>query len=348
MKPIAICQNKKIFDHSTLWTHRFIDYCKESEIPFEVLDCYQSSIVGELTKYSALIWQYDNDVISDIMEARNVLQVAANLGLATFPYPEMNWHFDDKIAETYALQSVNAPIPKSWIFYLQDDCETWIKTEATFPLIAKLRCGSGSNNVKIIKNENEAIRYTRRMFTRGFDPAPSLQYKAISKFKSSKDLNMMVKRIKKIPEFLNTRRHAKMMPIEKGYCYFQEYIPNNGYDLKVVVIGDKLTFCSRNVRKHDFRASGGGDINYERSLLTDDVIETAFTTAERLDMFCVGFDFVVDNTTGQGIIIEMCYCFDWEVQKDLGAFVDRNHVWHENPVYVPDEIIRMICKKIAL
>jgi len=346
VKPIAICQNKKIFDHSTLWTHRFIEYCSEERIPFEIVDCYQGNIVSELNKYSALVWQYDNDVISDVLEARNVLQVASNMGLATFPYPEMNWHFDDKIAETYALQSVEAPIPRSWIFYLEDECEAWIKEEATFPLVAKLRCGSGSNNVRILNSEVEALRYTRRMFSKGFDPAPSLKYKAISKMKSSKNLSMMLKRIRKIPEFLNTRKHAKMMPIEKGYCYFQEFIPNNGYDLKVVVIGDKLTFCSRNVRKNDFRASGGGDINYDRNLLTDDVIDTAFRAADRLNMFCVGFDFVVNNTTGRGTIIEMCYCFDWEVQKALGAYVDRNHVWHEEAVFIPDEIIQMICKEV--
>ena len=33
MKPIAICQNKKIFDHSTSWTPRFIDFCKDNGIP---------------------------------------------------------------------------------------------------------------------------------------------------------------------------------------------------------------------------------------------------------------------------------------------------------------------------
>ena len=34
-----------------------------------------------------------------VIEA-NFLQVAANMGLTTFPTPGMNWHFDDKIAET--------------------------------------------------------------------------------------------------------------------------------------------------------------------------------------------------------------------------------------------------------
>lgn len=346
MKPIAICENKKIFDHSTTWTNRFIEFCEKEKIPYKIIDCYKSDIVTQLPKYSALVWHYSNFVISDMLEARNILMVASNMGLVTFPSLELNWHFDDKIAEMYALESVAAPMPQSWVFYLEDECVCWIRNKAKFPLVAKLKGGSGSNNVKLLKNRKEAIKYARRMFTRGLAPTPSLAYKAYSKFQSSKDISMVVKRIKKIPEFLNTRRHGKMMPIEKGYCYFQEFIPNDGYDLKVVVIGDKMTFCARNVRKNDFRASGGGDCYHDRSLLTDNVIDSAFRVANKLNMECIGFDYVVDRATGKGKIIEMCYGFDYQVQFDLGAYVDRDHVWHEERVSVPDEIIKSIVKKV--
>lgn len=347
MKPIAICQNKKIFDHSTAWTPRFIEYCEQEKIPFEIVDCYDTNIIKQLPKYSALLWNYSNYVISDLLEARNILQIADNLGLVTFPYPSMNWHFDDKIAEMYAFQSINAPIPQSWVFYIEDDCIDWLKNKAQYPLVAKLRCGSGANNVKLLHSSKEAIKYAMRMFSNGFNPAPSFAYKAYSKLQSSRDIATIISRIKKIPEFLNTRRHAQMMPIEKGYCYFQEFIPNDGYDLKVVVIGNKMTFCARNVRKNDFRASGGGDCYYDRSLLTEDVIDSAFETAKRLEMSCVGFDFVVNKSTGQGKIVEMCYGFDYEVQKDLGAYVDQKHEWHEEAVCVPGEIVKMVVEKVV-
>lgn len=347
MKPIAICQNEKIFSHSTSWTPRFVEYCELNNIPFEIVDCYRTDIISKLQNYSALIWNYSNFVIADILEARNIIQIASNIGLVTFPYPEMNWHFDDKVAEMYALQACEIQMPNSWVFYEEEACLQWLRNKAIFPIVAKLRCGSGSNNVKLIHNANEGTSYVKRMFSRGFDPSPSLAYKAYSKLQSSKDIKMIFSRVKKIPEFLNTRRHAKMMPVEKGYCYFQEFVPNNGYDLKVVVIGDKITFCARNIRKNDFRASGGGDCYYDRKLLTDNVIDTAFSAAKKLRMDCVGFDFVVDNETGIGKIIEMCYGFDYEVQMELGAWVDRDHKWHEEAVCVPDEIIKLTLKKIG-
>lgn len=346
MKPIAICQNTKIFDHYTSWTPRFIQYCKENSIPFEVVDCYSNEFIKSLNKYSGLVWYYQNYVISDLMEACNILRVAEKHGLITFPSSDSNWHFDDKIAEMYAFQGINADIPQSWIFYLKDDCIEWLQKNANYPLVAKLRSGSGSNNVKLLYDSNEAVKYANRMFGRGYDPSPSIAYKAYSKFQSSVNLKMIVARMKKIPQFLYTRNHAKMMPIEKGYCYFQEFIPNDGYDLKVVVIGNKMTFCARNVRKNDFRASGGGTCYYDRNLLTDHVIDSAFETAKELGMDCVGFDYVVDRRTGRGKIIEMCYGFDYVVQKELGAYVDTNHKWHEEPVVIPDEIIKIIVKKV--
>ena len=346
MKPIAICQNKRVFDHYTSWIPRLIEYCEENKIPYEIVDCYSNGFIDSIDSYSALVWYYSNYVISDLLEAWNILKVAETKGLVTFPATNSNWHFDDKIAEMYALKSVDAIIPNSWVFYLKDDCINWLKKEAKYPLIGKLRAGSGSNNVKKFNNASQAIAYANRMFSKGYDPSPSFAYKAISKFQSSKNVKMMISRIKKIPQFLNTRRHAKMMPIEKGYCYFQEFVPNDGYDLKVVVIGDKMTFCARKVRNNDFRASGGGDIYYDRRLLTERIIDSAFSTAKKLQMNCVGFDYVIDKSTGECKIIEMCYGFDYVAQKDLCAYVDATHIWHEEPVCVPDEVIKMVVSKI--
>ncbi len=342
MKPIAICENKKIFDHYTSWVPPFISACEEKGVPYEIVDCYSNGFIDTLDRYSALVWPYQIYVISDRLEARNIMTAAEMKGLITFPNSNLGWHFDDKIAEMYAFRSVGAPIPPSRVFYLEDECVKWLSEEAVYPLVAKLRCGSGSNNVRMLKDSAEAVKYARRMFSKGFDPTPSLAYKAYSKLQSSKDLKMALSRIKKIPQFLTSRKHAKMLPSEKGYCYFQDYIENDGYDLKVMVAGGKMAFFARHVRKNDFRASGGGDIYYDRSLMTDEIIDTAFRTARDLKLDCVGFDFVVDKNTGKCMIIEMCYGFDLELQTALGAYVDEDHVWHEEPVNMPGEIIEMI------
>lgn len=338
-KPVAICKNDQIFKHTGNWNSCFIKFCEEHKISFEIIDCYKPNVVFQLEKYSALIWPIQNYVLADILESRSILHIAEQKGLKVFPNQNTIWHFDDKIAEMYQFQAVGIPMPKSWVFYLLDDCLTWLET-AKYPLIAKLRCGSGSSNVKKLNTKREAVKYAKRMFTKGFNPSPSLLYKAYSKAQSSHNWKTAVARIKKIPEFLNTRRHANQLPDEKGYCYFQELIQNDGFDIKVVVVGDKLSFIIRHVRKGDFRASGGGDLCYDKKYMTKQIIDSAFEAAKVIGTQCMGFDYVVDNRNGEGKIIEMCYGFDWEAVLNAGGYFDKKGVWHDEPLNVPVEVIK--------
>lgn len=338
-KPIAICKNDKIFKHSGNWNIQFIRYCEEKGISYEVLNCYDSEIINKIDAFSALVWPIQNYVISDMLESRTILRIAEEKGLNVFPNIKTSWHFDDKVAEMYLFQSLGAPIPKSWIFYTLEDSLSFLNNKS-YPIIAKLRTGSGSNNVKLLKNKRESFKYSKRMFSKGYDASPSLLYKAYSKAQSSRSMKIALGRIKKIPEFLNTKRHANKLPIEKGYTYFQELIPNDGYDIKVVVVGDKLSYFVRKVRKGDFRASGGGDFFYDKKYITKEIIDIAFNISNRAGLQCVGFDFVVDNMTNSPLIIEMCYGFDWEAILAAEGYWTSDGEWHDKPLNVPNEIIK--------
>jgi glutathione synthase/RimK-type ligase-like ATP-grasp enzyme len=337
-RPIAICQNERVFKHSGSWNKEFIAICQDKNILFEVVDCYDSDIIHQLDNFSGLIWPIENWVLPDIMEGRSILRIAEQKGINVFPNQNTVWHFDDKIAEMYAFQAVGAPIPESWVFYLLDECIEWLET-AKYPLVAKLRCGSGANNVKLLKSETDAVRYAKRMFTKGYNPAPSLLYKAYSKGQSSRDLKTFISRIKRIPEFLHTRRHGQQLPVEKGYCYFQEFVPNAGYDIKIAVVGDKLSFITRDVRKGDFRASGGGTLKYDKSQVPENVIDSAFSISEKLGLQCMGFDYVVDQRDGEGKIIEMSYGFDWKAVLGAGGYWNKAGVWYDLPLNILEEII---------
>ena len=338
-KPIAICRNENVFKHSGSWSSKFVSICQEQQIPHEEVNGYSFDIISCLDKYSGLIWPIENWVLPDMMEGRNILQAASSMGLSVFPDHNTAWHFDDKIAQMYALQAVDAPIPKSWVFYRLEECLEWLE-HAQYPIVAKLRCGSGATNVKLLKKKTSASRYARKMFGKGLDPSPSLLYKAYSKGQSARNWKTVLSRAKRIPEFLRTRHAGKQLPMEKGYCYFQEFVPNEGYDIKVAVVGEQLSFFKRDVRKGDFRASGGGAFTYEKDVVTQNVIDSAFYASEKLGLQCMGFDYVVDETTGEGKIIEMCYGFDWRAIHEAGGYWDKQYVWHHKPLSVPVEIIK--------
>jgi glutathione synthase/RimK-type ligase-like ATP-grasp enzyme len=340
---IAICIDLNSNIHSTSWYYPWEEYCQENNLEYEILNPYSSTIIDELKKFDILLWHFNNYTFQDMMMARSILYSAKMLGLKIFPDFYDIWHFDDKIAETYLLQSIAASIPQSWLFYSLNEIKNWDKHEITFPLVAKLKCGSGSHNVKLIKSKSQLIDYSKRMFGNGFSPHPSIFYKAKSNYDSSKGKkDLMMSRIKKIPEFYNTYKSAKKFPNEKGYVFLQEFIPNNGYDLKIVVIGEKLSFIVRRVRKNDFRASGGGDIYYDKTLITKDIIDSAFAVNDKLKFLCMGYDYVINSKTNEGKIIEMSYCFSHVALLQAKGYFDRNGIWYDRPLNAPEEILKNI------
>lgn len=346
MKPIGLCDN--LLTRTRTDTTEVLGWenaLKESGLPYEHIDCYKYDIIHEMEKYSGILWHYGNFVNADLMEARNILDIASSKGLAVFPDHNTAWHFDDKIAESYLLDSVGAPIPKYWVFYELNKVLDWLKNKAEYPLVAKLRRGSGSNNVKLLKDYHSASKYAKRMLSRGYSPTQNLLFKTYSKVQSTRSIATFKKRIKRIPDFLNARRFGHGMPVEKGYCYFQEFIKNDGYDLKVVVVGDKCSFFARNVRKGSFKASGGGDFFYDKTKIPESVVKTAFDTAEKIGSQCIGFDFVVDNTNQTGRIIEMCFGFDFLAISDCGGYWDKELIWHDEPLYVRSEVIENVFAK---
>ena len=59
---------------------------------------------------------------------------------------------------------------------------------------------------------------------------------------------------------------------EIGYAYFQDFIPENQFDIRVVVIGKRSFAIKRMVRKDDFRASGSGKIKYGKDNFDNEIV----------------------------------------------------------------------------
>jgi glutathione synthase/RimK-type ligase-like ATP-grasp enzyme len=334
---ILFDENEKM--HSTSWSKPWVEYCKESKLDHEIVNPYKNGVIKKLMEFDVILWHYSNYSFKDMLMAKNILFTLEEHGKKVFPSFKDAWHFDDKLAETYLLESINAPIPKSYYYYDNKSLEVDINS-LSFPIIVKLRNGSGSHNVKMLKSKQELYSYSKKMFTSGISSAPSLMYKASSNIKSSKSLKTFINRAKRIPEFLRSLSNAKKFNIERGYVYLQEFIPNDGYDLKIVVVGNKLSFIGRNIREGEFRASGGGDLFYDRNRITKDVIDSAFKTSDTLGFQCMGYDYVVNSETQKGIIIEISYGFSHQALLSAEGYFDRNGEWHDEPLNVPEDVLK--------
>lgn len=338
---IAILFDKNDKLHSTNWSIPWLEYCIEHELDHEIINPFVHGVIKKLLEFDIVLWHYSNYSFRDMLIAKNILFSLEEQGKKVFPSFRDAWHYDDKLAETYLLESVNAPIPKSYYYYDIESLKLDID-KFSFPIIAKLRNGSGSHNVEMIKSKQELLSYGKKMFTSGINSAPSLFYKASSNIKSSKSLKTFINRAKRIPEFLITLSNAKKFNVERGYVYLQEFVPNDGCDFKIVVVGNKLSFIGRNIRKGEFRASGGGDLFYDNNRVTKDVIESAFNISDTLGFQCMGYDYVVNSKTQKGIIIEISYGFSHQALLSAGGYFDRNGKWYDEPLNVPFEVIKQM------
>lgn len=120
---------------------------------------------------------------------------------------------------------------------------------------------------------------------------------------------------------------AKMQCKEKGYVYFQDFIPNNDFDTRVVVVGNRAFGLVRGVREGDFRASGSGKINYESSRVDLEMVRLAFRVNNILKAQSIAFDFLLNE--GNPLIVEISYCYAVEAYDHCSGFWDNDLNWHE-------------------
>ena len=333
------------FQHSLIPIPEYIKYCHDSGLDYGIVDAFDKDIVTQLNGYDIFIWYPGIHSISNQLITTSLLKAVESMGILVYPNSSTGWHFDNKIAETFYLDTINAPIPKYWAFFDREKALYWIRHEAVFPIVAKLKSGAGSNNVRLLKNSSEAESYTKRMFGRGFSPVLNIFLKASSHYHATRgNWQQMKKRIARVPEFLRRYFKSKEFPNEKGYVYFQEFVPNDRYDVKIVVVNEKMSFFTRPIRKNDFRASGGGIFEYRKELVPENVLITARDITKKFGMQKIGFDFVIDNRSGEGKITEMCCEFSHTGIIGAGGYWDFDLNWHHESLNPSHELIKMLVK----
>ena len=121
--------------------------------------------------------------------------------------------------------------------------------------------GAGSTNVKLVHSKSETIKLINKSFDKGHSPLDrnSLFKDRIWHFKRDKNLKSIFGLFKGLVRLFVPTKFERLSDREKGYIYFQDFIPNNKYDIRIIIIGKKAFAIKRNIRKDDFRASGSGN-----------------------------------------------------------------------------------------
>ncbi|MCX5682215.1 MAG: hypothetical protein NT049_00815, partial [Planctomycetota bacterium] len=217
------------------FSDRWLEYCSGHGVAHEVVNCYDSGILGRLASAKALLWHWSHGLSQDLLMARHVIMGAEAMGLKVFPNTPTCWHFDDKIAQKYLLEAVGAPLVPTHVFYRLEDALGWAR-DATYPKVFKLRRGAGSSNVMLVRSAGEMESLARKCFGKGFSPIPSFMNDAGTRVSKVRRRGDLVGALKRAPKSIlqSFRLRAAMFP-EKGYLYCQDFIQDNSYDTRITV-----------------------------------------------------------------------------------------------------------------
>jgi len=145
--------------------------------------------------------------------------IEAHLGKATYPSPEHAALYEDKELEACLAEICGIPFAKTYVSHDRNDAHRLVDI-LNYPVVSKIFPASGSIGVELVRNRQAAHRLVEQAFSH------------------------------------NGRKSHLVALRQKNYIYLQEYIPSDGYDLRVIVVGNWLFGNYRKAPDGDFRASG--------------------------------------------------------------------------------------------
>lgn len=307
----------------------WVRYCEREGIPFRKVDCYANDVINTLEGCDCLMWHHSHSNARDALLARGVLFALEHAGIRVFPNFLTAWHFDDKVSQKYLFEALKIPTVPAYVFVDRVRALDWVE-QTDFPKVFKLRRGAGSAGVRLVRNRRDARQLIRRAFGSGFrlyDPWERLKERA---YKVGIGKVGLMSLVKGLARFVYPPRFARILGREVGYVYFQDFVPHNDSDVRVIVIGTRAFGIRRLVRPGDFRASGSGRIRYGREDVSTQCVELAFEISKKLASDCVALDFVFDIDRNP-LVLEISYGFIKEVYDECEGYWDSEMIWHEGP-----------------
>lgn len=313
------------------YSEKFKEILIINNIPFKLIDPNSDSLMDELKVCSHLLFHHSQGD-TDILIYESIFNIAQNTyQIKCYPNFETYWPYENKIKEFYLLKSHDFPIIDSHVFWNYNQANAFIK-KTKFPIVAKLPKGASSSNVVIVNSIKDGIKIINQVFNKGVTSSGlnissnlgSLANLGITKYSKAILRSLLLKL-----EILKDKREYPEWQIQKDSILFQKYLPNNSFDTRVTVIGNRAFAFRRFVRKNDFRASGSGNLDLNPVKIDTHCLEIAFSISKKLSFNTMAYDFIYDEYNIP-FINEISYCFVDRIVQSCPGFWDENLLWHDS------------------
>ncbi|MBN2446527.1 MAG: hypothetical protein JXO22_07375 [Phycisphaerae bacterium] len=297
------------------------------------VDVYRPDILEQVRGCDGFMWRYGQRG-GMVQIARRLMPVLEqSLGMVVYPDARTAWHFDDKVAQAYLFRALGIPTPLTWTWFDRDAALEWAG-QAEYPLVLKLSAGASSENVRLVRNAREAAVWIDRLFGDGLYQLSDYWSQPLGPRSRVPAAARMLLRGQRTPppDF--------RWDLHKNYVMFQEFLPDNDGDTRVTVIG-KRAFAFRRLNKPgDFRASGGGLVDWDMTKIDPEAIRLCFKWARKVNGQSTAFDLL--RRGNECVVSEVCYTYmsaavykcpgHWELTGDADngepVWV-KGHMWPE-------------------
>ena len=246
------------------WT-KYERFLRNNQFSFEYYDIHRSDWLAISKQFDVIIWATEGYAPEIEEHKRKAFLLEKICGKVCFPSCETLMWSEDKIFQYEWLRIFNFPVIETFISHSAPEALAKVQ-QFDFPLVTKVPVGAGSLGVELVKNAREAKNIVRLAFS----PVGRPLY---------------------WPYFR-----------QKDYVYFQKFMPNEGYDLRVIAVGNKVFGYYRDVPQGEFRASGMGIVR--KGTLPEDAVNLAMQVIKKLNLVIAAVDMLRDSA-GKLHIIEM-------------------------------------------
>jgi glutathione synthase/RimK-type ligase-like ATP-grasp enzyme len=200
------------------WT-KYCRFLENNEFNYSLYNIHRHDWIEESENYDVVIGLPSNTIFH-LQEIRCKYYILETfLGKKCYPSVAHALLYEDKCLEAYISQLTNIPFAKTYITHDKEDALT-LAYKLKFPLVHKIVPSSGSYGVELLPTVKKGIKIVREAFS------------------------------------VNGRKTHTNLFRQKDYVYFQDYIPNDGYDIRAIVVGNWVFGYYRKTLEGDFRASG--------------------------------------------------------------------------------------------
>lgn len=311
------------------YSDKFRKLLEMNNIPHRLIDPNSHTLFADLGECTHLIFHHSQGD-TDLRIYETMYNIAHRiLGIKCMPDYDVFWQYEDKIKEYYLLKSREFPVVDSHVFWNIEQADEFLMS-AKFPMVAKLPKGAASSNVVLISSREEGKNLNRQVFIKG---VKSGKLNNKTNLRSIWKAGMYTYSKRSLRTFLlNTgliqdHSYFPEWQIQKDAILYQKFLPNNTFDQRISVIGDKAFGARRFVRENDFRASGSGNSDLDPAKIDLRCVEIAFSISKKFNFSSMGYDFIYDEDK-KPYINEFGYCFADYIVRSCPGYWDDKLNWH--------------------